>query len=170
MAWSDGLRDVTVARRASLLWWRKVTLAVREGPLLLEVLLFLVVYATAVRWMPFERLARPLGTVRAMDGSRPTVDPTPHQADVARRVGWAVGAIERRAHGAFVCLPRALAAARVLRTRRVPYTLVLGTRFDAHETALTAHAWLTVGRRLVTGGRTVARYRPVAAFDHRPRT
>lgn len=85
------------------------------------------------------------------------------QAQVARRVSWAV----RRASGLTpwpsVCLLQAITAKVLLRRRGIPSTLYLGATFDESKSLL-AHAWLRCGPLYVTGGPGHEHYGVVASF------
>ncbi len=121
-------------------------------------------FGLSVAWvlihtLPFRLIATHLG--ERMGNSPDTI--TQAQAQVARRVSWAV----RRASGLTpwpsVCLPQAITAKVLLRRRGIPSTLYLGATFDESKSLL-AHAWLRCGPLYVTGGPGHEHYGVVASF------
>ena len=113
----------------------------------------------ALRTLPFRCIAARLG---ACMGNSPDVI-TPAQAEVARRVSWAV----RRASGLTpwpsVCLPQAMTAKALLRRQGITSTLYLGAALNEHQ-SLMGHAWLRCGPLYVTGGPGHQHYGVVASF------
>jgi hypothetical protein len=112
-----------------------------------------------IHTLPFRCIATRLGA--CMGKSPDTI--TPAQAQVARRVSWAV----RRASGLTpwpsVCLPQAITAKALLRRRGITSTLYLGATFNEHKSLL-AHAWLRCGSLYITGGPGHEHYGVVASF------
>nr|WP_240955843.1 lasso peptide biosynthesis B2 protein [Micromonospora sp. HNM0581] len=103
------------------------------------------------------RLMRLLGTVaRSAD--------TPKDADprwpAARRVARVVDRVGNLLPWHPVCLPRAMTTRAMLRRREIPCELHLGVTSTA---PLAAHAWVTVGGRVVQGG-PVAKVTPLATL------
>ena len=133
----------------------------RERALLLEALLALCYARLVIKLVPFRRLAPRLGrseteTVAAV---------TPAERALAVEISWAVQAVARHAPVDFVCLPQALAARRMLRARGLASTLYFGAARDvAQPGAVTSHAWLRVGDKIVTGEREAPWYVVVAKF------
>lgn len=88
----------------------------------------------------------------------------PGHDDVAREVQWAIARIEpwlrRRRHA---CLVQAIAASRMLSRRGIPWSLKVGVGRDTD--ALTAHAWLLCGERVVTGRRGMDKVTPLATYE-----
>ena len=83
---------------------------------------------------------------------------------IAMRISWAVGAAERHAPIDLVCLPQAMAAKWMLRRRRLPSTLYLGLR-GGEKAGLTAHAWLRVGDKILTGRAEAKGHQVIASFS-----
>lgn len=88
---------------------------------------------------------------------------------VIGRVAFAVGAMGARVPWRSNCLVQALAAKRWLARHGIDSRVELGAR-KAGE-ALDAHAWLTVGDRVVVGGdvKGYAPFPPVSRNGQRPR-
>jgi hypothetical protein len=105
----------------------------------------------------FARIAAGLG--RHMDESADAVDAAALKQ--AARVRWAVETVARHLPWKPVCLPQALAAKRMLRRRGIASTLYLGV--DPAK-QLDAHAWVRVGRMIVTGGPREDRFAVVSTF------
>jgi Transglutaminase-like superfamily len=82
---------------------------------------------------------------------------SPAEAALVERVAKAVSAMGNRAPWRSDCLVQALAARRWLASAGVATRLAIGARHDAAG-AFQAHAWLSAGERLVTGG-DVSAYR-----------
>jgi hypothetical protein len=114
--------------------------------LLLEALILLCWARFLIRVVPFRWTAPHLG--RPMAES--SVDISEAELGLALRIAWAVQAVARNLPLGFVCLPQAVAAKWMLRRRRLPSTLYLGLQ-RKNELKLTAHAWLRVGDRIITG-------------------
>ncbi|HVU32164.1 MAG TPA: lasso peptide biosynthesis B2 protein [Opitutaceae bacterium] len=103
-----------------------------------------------IRLVPFRGLAPRLGKAQAESSSELTVNAQRTALDVA----WAIGAATRHAPLRFVCLPQALAAKWMLRRRGIANTLYLGIAAGREtESAMTAHAWLRSGDKIITGAR-----------------
>lgn len=129
--------------------------------LFIEALLALVRAKLAVHLQPFRRLAPTLG--RAQAETPRTL--TPEARAIAVAVSWAVQAVARHLPLGFVCLPQAIAAQRLLRRRGIASTLYLGVAPDrAAPEAITAHAWLRAGDKIVTGEHEARRHRALAWF------
>lgn len=112
-----------------------------------------------IHTLPFRWIAARLG--ERMGDSPSTI--SPGQAQVARRVSWAV----RRASGLTpwpsVCLPQVITAKMLLRRRGITSTLYLGAVFNENQSLL-AHAWLRCGPLYITGGPGHEHYGVVASF------
>lgn len=129
-----------------------------ERRLLVEAAAGLVAAGVLLRILRFNRLSRRLG--RHMAESPPE---TPQvQAGEARKVQWAVETAARNLPWKPVCLPQAVAATRMLRRRGIESTLYLG--IDPAD-GFDAHAWVRVGRVIVTGGPRPDRFSVVSTFS-----
>ncbi len=98
---------------------------------------------------------------------RPPRRPRRFALDEADWVAWAIEIRGATSRGGAPCLSRALAAHAMLRRRGIASRLCLGVGREA--AALTAHAWVEVGGRVIVGrddGKTFAR---LAAFGDGPR-
>ncbi|MCB2063022.1 MAG: lasso peptide biosynthesis B2 protein [Novosphingobium sp.] len=78
---------------------------------------------------------------------------SPAQEQLVERVAYAVNVMALRVPWRADCLVRAVAARRWLAAGGVASCVGIGARHD-EDGAFMAHAWLTVGRRIVTGGDT----------------
>ncbi|MEO1800116.1 MAG: lasso peptide biosynthesis B2 protein, partial [Cyanobacteria bacterium J06629_2] len=61
------------------------------------------------------------------------------------------------------CLVQAIAAKRMLQSRKIVSTLYLGVTRNSHQ-SLEAHAWLRSGQMYLTGGREREEFTVVATF------
>lgn len=84
----------------------------------------------------------------------------PRQSAVVDRVAFVIPRVGARLPWRADCLVQALAAERWLARRGIATTLHLGVRNDA-ESAFEAHAWLTAGEQVVTGG-DISNFQPVS--------
>lgn len=125
----------------------------REHRLLIEATLRLIVARVALAVVPFPRLARAMGGfvepaqaahIAARAAARPS------DRETARQVGWAVTRAARHVPFAAVCLPQAIAAHRMLRTRHIVSVIHFGTA-RGETKSLKAHAWVDVQGVEVTG-------------------
>lgn len=82
-----------------------------------------------------------------------------HQAGLVDRVAFAIPRVAARLPWRADCLVQALAAQRWLRCHSVTTTLTLGVPRDK-PADFEAHAWLTAGDRIVTGG-DISGYMPL---------
>lgn len=137
--------------------YRRISRA-RRG-LLWEALAFLAVARIAMACVPFRRIAAWLGT----PGAESPATVTPEIAATAEAIGWAVSALGPRVPWDGRCLAQALAAAAMLRRRGVEATVSLGVR-EGESAGFTAHAWLRVGARVVTGGAGHEGYKAFTTF------
>ncbi|HEX6133051.1 MAG TPA: lasso peptide biosynthesis B2 protein [Longimicrobiales bacterium] len=128
-----------------------------EAAALAEALALCTAASVMLRVLRFSRVAPRLG--------RHMAESPPHRqgatsADV-RLIRWAVAAAARVLPWKPVCLPQAVTAQWMLRRRGIPSTLYLGT--DPRN-GYDAHAWVRVGRVIVTGGDDPRRYTVVSTF------
>jgi hypothetical protein len=118
----------------------------------------LVQASITLRIVRFARLAPRLGRHMA---ESPADEAKAITAE-AKRVQWAVETAARNLPWKPVCLPQAVAATTMLRRRRIASTLYLGVDPAA---GFDAHAWVRVGRLIVTGGPRPDRFAVVSSFS-----
>lgn len=107
--------------------------------------------------LPFRRLAgRPLAEETAAGV------PSAGEMETLRRIRWAVETAGWVVPFSARCLPKAIAARRMLRRRGLPSTLYLGVLPE--EAGIRSHAWLRCGDFLVTGGGDEDRFTVVSTF------
>ena len=100
------------------------------------------------------------------------VSPTPRSTDaddanLARRVRWAVETAARNLPVALTCLPQAFAAFRMLKARGFAPSIVYGVA-RAEAEGFEAHAWVELNGFPIVGHRTAARFTPLANFPQNP--
>ena len=132
----------------------------RQSPsnryLLIEAVLSLGIVRAAMVVLPFAWVARRLAPEAGNAGA-------PNRA-AALRIGRAVRIAARRTPWESKCLAQALAAALMLRRRKIPFVLTLGVAKTAERKAgIDAHAWLFSGDELLTGA-GYERYSVIAQF------
>jgi hypothetical protein len=77
-------------------------------------------------------------------------------------ISWAVENLGAKPGMNALCLPRALAAHAMLRRRGIASRLCLGVARD--RSALSAHAWVEVGKEKIVGGADADGFTPLATF------
>ena len=139
--------------------WRKFwSFSSAERRLLLEAAAALLKYRIGVRLVPIKRILERL----QVGMGKADKDLSELQLATADQVAWAVNAAGRHLPGNYVCLPRALTAMQLLLRRKIPCTLCFGAA--TKEDQLKAHAWLSCGKKILTGERESRQYPTVATF------
>lgn len=141
---------------------------VRRGPadllLAAEAMLLLAFFRLCLAVVPVQRIIRAITHGGASESVSPKDSASENGLDFARRVRWAVSAIARHSVMEFVCFPQALAGYTMLRWRNVPSSVVYGVA-RSPEGELHAHAWLTVGDRVVLGGEAAPDFTPIERWS-----
>ncbi len=109
-----------------------------------------------VRTIPFHRIARRMADRRG-------APLRPARREQAGEIARVVAGVARVVPFRAMCLEQAIAAAAMLRRRRIVAAIHLGTARDDIEAGFAAHAWITVDDRVILGG-PVDRYTPIARF------
>jgi hypothetical protein len=119
-------------------------LPARRRLLLIEAGVWLVSARLVVALVPFPRIARHLGRLRAPMDVMPAEPARPIENDreVAAEVSWAIDRAALFSPFPIVCLPRALAAWKMLQRRRVPSRLHFGASHRQEANNLLTHAWI----------------------------
>ena len=115
-----------------------------------EAVLLLTIARVAVKVIPFRFIARSIGTLVPVAAGPDDRKPSEVDAETARRVRWAIGAAVRRAPFELLCLPRSVAAHRMLTRRRVPAVLHFGI-IRTPDGLSPGHAWVDAGGVEVVG-------------------
>lgn len=126
-----------------------LALAGRDRRLLLHALATLIGVRLALRFVPLDRLRRPVGRAR----------PDARSAD---RIAWAVRAASRRLPGT-TCLVAALAAQRLLSREGHVCQLTIGVA--RNDRGLAAHAWVVCEGATLVGGEECVDYTPLVAWS-----
>jgi hypothetical protein len=127
--------------------------------LLLEALAWLVWSKLLLLSVPFRWIAPHLGRAQAESPSQISRE----ALDLAERVSWAVQSVAQHVPLGLVCLPQAMAAKWMLRRRGLDSTLYLGLA-RPEELRFTAHAWLRVGPKILTGRSESRLHATIATF------
>ena len=136
-----------------------IRLSWSEYLLLAEACLWLGIARLAVSILPFRCLAPWLG--KHMVESPGTGVPACEEH--LKRISWAIVATSRHLPWKCKCLVQAIAGKKMLQQRGIASTLYLGVARE-RESALTAHAWLRSGSRILTGARGRNRFTVVSTF------
>lgn len=112
----------------------------------------------AILLIPFRGIAPFLGQVMAESASH-----DPENAGLADRISWAVQTAARHTPWQSKCLAQAMAAKMMLKRRKVCSTLYLGLAKEKGG-AVSAHAWLRCGERILTGTPAHEQFTVVAHF------
>lgn len=90
---------------------------------------------------------------------------TPCSRDQMELISWAIGTAAHRVPWRADCLIQAMAASRWLRQLQAPWQFHIGVRREP-DGQLAAHAWLAVGRKIVTGHLDdLDTYKPITTDD-----
>jgi hypothetical protein len=128
--------------------------------LLVRAALTLALMRAAIR-LPFATLSRLVGLDQ---GEAPELVEAVVLARAAE-IGWAVRTAAAHVPFASTCLMQGLAAAALLRRRRIEATLYLGVAKESGAVdGLSAHAWLRCGELVLTGAAGRAAFTPIASF------
>ncbi len=146
-------------------------LRMRTGPdrrLLLEAMFWLACARITVLTLPFRWTTRLLA-MKPMGETEPAQTSwDPVSLAFAPRARWALRVAAARTPWKSNCLTKAVAGAGMLRLRQIASTLALGvTKTTSNCGGLQAHAWLSCGGIILTGGSGHKQYSVVAAFTNR---
>ena len=123
--------------------------------LLVEALATLAAASLAIRLLPFRHVAAAAARERPLSEAA--------DARLLARVRWSVDAWGRRVPWRAVCFQRGLAVHWMLRRRGIASVLHYGAAQQPDE-GLSAHVWVSVGSRIVTGGGEAPRFVRLASF------
>jgi hypothetical protein len=135
-------------------------LSARDWLLAVEALAELVRASLAVALLPFRRVA-------AAASKAPPRTKRAAEADLPRRIRWAVDAWGRRVPWRAVCFQRGLAAHRMLRRRGYRSILHYGVAQQAQK-GLSAHVWVSLDGKPVIGGEEAPNFTCLASFPPDP--
>ncbi|MEI6946672.1 lasso peptide biosynthesis B2 protein [Paraflavisolibacter sp. H34] len=129
--------------------------------LLLEAFFWLLASKLMVRFVPLKAIAQRMGT---LNGERREVLSGPEK-EKSGMVQLAVNTVCSNVPWKSVCLDQALACMFMLKRRKIPYSLCLGTIKNETRKALDAHAWVLCGTEIIMGGTRSKKYALVAYFS-----
>lgn len=140
-------RSVAAASRSAT--WRRRLLAVEAC--------FELVRARVLTLLPPRVYTKSLG-----EPCKTPADPiTAHTPDEAAEIGKVVANTAARLPFRAMCLEQVIAVRRMLRRRDCAPVIFLGVR---EENITDAHAWLTVGRTVISGDGDLSAFRILTAF------
>lgn len=137
-------------------------LSVADKLLVAEAIFLLAAARLAIVRLSFKRVASFLGkrseNIEVVDESANA------DTEAVRRIAWAVRRVGLVTPWRSNCLAKAIAAQMMLKRRGIAATLYFGmVKTSSGEYA--AHAWLTSGGIVLTGGSNLERYAIVAKFN-----
>ena len=136
-------------------------LSFKDKLLFFEAFFWLGVYRAAVLTLPFKYLTRDF---RAYPADRqPQLSCGQRAQQQAQSIALALRRAAKATPWKSVCLPQALAAARMLRRRKIPGCFYLGVCKDT-KGAMEAHAWSFCKTQILTGAPGHERFAPVSLF------
>jgi hypothetical protein len=138
---------------------QKLRTTYRHRLILLEALFWLGIARLVMLTVPFRWVEPYLG--QRMTES--PVDALPENSQQLKQVSWAVHTMSRYTPWQSKCLVQAMAAKRMLQSRKIVSTLYLGVT-RSNPKPLEAHAWLRSGSVYVTGGEGHKHFTVVAMF------
>ncbi|MEM9485180.1 MAG: lasso peptide biosynthesis B2 protein [Cyanobacteria bacterium P01_F01_bin.116] len=138
---------------------RKLRKAYRNSPLLLEAIFWLGIARLVILTLPFRWVEPYLG--QRMTES--PMDVLPAEPQQLKKLAWAVNKMSRFTPWQSKCLVQAMAAKRMLQSRKIVSTLYLGVA-RSNPRPLEAHAWLRSGPVYLTGGQGHKHFTVVAMF------
>jgi hypothetical protein len=106
---------------------------------LLEAAFWLFAARCALLVLRFSWIARRLGQIQAHQAPEPSGIA---EQNAARQVAWAIDRAASALPFRLVCLPRALAAWKMLNRRSLPWRIHFGVSRSPEEKALRTHAWV----------------------------
>lgn len=134
-------------------------LSLEEKRLLVEAFFLLGFFRVVILCVKFKNIASRLGD--SMKESLEVLNEA--QLSEARKVGWAIERMSRHTPWESQCFVQALAAKKMLNSRKIASTLYFGLAKDQSGT-LVAHAWLKSGGHNLTGGGGVDQFTVVSYF------
>ena len=140
-----------------MLWLKKLLrIPLRQMWLIPKAIWLLCWYRWRVEHRPFAELSPHIGKL----GLETPIKRRPAEAWDVKEI---MDLLQRRLPWKFKCLPRALAAKKLLNGLGCPCTLYCGVALD-EDGKMGAHAWLRCGNLYVTGGELAGRYTVTAMY------
>lgn len=140
---------------------RFLYLSWRERWLLLEAFVWLGLMRSAIILLPFRHI---VGIFRLNEG-KTTSSRGLSNNDQAISISWAIKAAAARTPWESVCLGQALAGMAMLRSRGLSGIIFLGiVRNATGQQTMSAHAWLSSGDIILTGGEGHENYTVISSF------
>lgn len=117
--------------------------------MLLKILFMSAYYRFKILYGPFAKLAPKIGKQGVETPQEITI--SDEEMNILRKVSWAVPAVCKRTPWQSKCLVQAIIAKKLLNKKNIKCTLYMGVRNDPKTSEMLAHAWLRVGRYIITG-------------------
>ena len=137
----------------------------RRRALVVEAVMWLALARLALVVLPFQTLARNIGTFTPPGQGRAAGRPAPEAIVLAGEIGWAVTRAARYLPLGAVCLPQAMAARLMLKRRGIASVLHFGAIGGGSVyQAINAHAWLDAAGVEVTGYPLAKQCTEIACF------
>lgn len=135
--------------------------------LVLEAAVLLAFARLAILTVPFRWTIKLLAFEPCNKAAQAPVFEMPASQVFSRRAHRALSVVSACVPWKSTCLTLALAGAAMLRLRRLPGTLFLGvTRSSEKAGSMEAHAWLSAGGIIISGGADHKKYHLIAIYSH----
>lgn len=131
-------------------WW---ALDDRDRILVIEAFATLLFARAIIALVPFRAITRLLGdpSIERSAGTSPNLSAS--LASLSTRIAWSITAVARHSPSTMVCYPKCLAAALMLRRRKIPFRIYFGVKKDGSSSSpeLLAHSWVEIHERSFFG-------------------
>ena len=121
--------------------------------LVLEAFATLMFARTAIALLPFQAIVKSLGNQSMEPGVSNSSNRGAAASTKIPGVVWSITAVSRHIPWASTCYPKCLAAAWMLRRRKIPYRIYFGLKKVASNgtVELLAHSWVEINERPIFG-------------------
>jgi hypothetical protein len=143
---------------------RFLNLSLTDKFLAFRLLMLLGFYRWQVLTVPFKRWVKPVGKI----GQQVDETPSPTHRAMLRKLLSGIPLISKKTPWRSNCLAQALTAAHILRKKQIAYTLYLGVNTNQPQ-SLSAHAWLQVGKLILTGNEQLSQYKVATIIGYQPK-
>lgn len=126
--------------------------------LLLPALLILSIAHLLLLFFPFKKIQAILGELNQES-------PFDQEEEQAKVIGQTIQIVSKYAPWDAACYTQALTAKIILKTRKINATTYMGVCKDEQTNTFKGHAWLRVGRHIVTGKKGHKKFQIIAYYS-----
>lgn len=136
--------------------------------MVLEALGALTVARVLITVLPFRVIVRLLGDQSNKLGVAVPIELTEEATTQIELIAWSITAVSRHVPWNSMCYPKCLAAAWMLRRRKMPYKIYFGLKKDSSNlvAALLAHSWVEIGDRSLFGNQRDLGFAKLICISH----